>query len=248
MRESKPNPRRQSYLACGLLVHQVQLQQPTGYFSSHSVAEILKLICMRALKYHKYHSIYLSQLQHYSFALDSTGFSETHAYVSFVGQHESDHMITITNNKRVILEIMTSTKLLQHTLPHPLLTRHGQQAGQEHKLLISQLVQTWIRSNFSHHLVQTYTTLVVHHQLSSSRQQLWEAHKRSMSKTHSKKPADLSAVIVHSGRLPRGLWKLRRIQELLKGRCGHCRDSFRYSVLHLFQKLFRMLLRCLLGL
>ena len=28
-------------------------------------------------------------------------------------------MITITNNKRVILEIMTSTKLLQHTLPPP---------------------------------------------------------------------------------------------------------------------------------
>ena len=32
-------------------------------------------------------------------------------------QHESDHVITITNNKRVILEIMTSIKLVQHTLP-----------------------------------------------------------------------------------------------------------------------------------
>ena len=31
-------------------------------------------------------------------------------------QHESDHVITITNNKRVILEFMTSTKLLQHRL------------------------------------------------------------------------------------------------------------------------------------
>ena len=58
--------------------------------------------------------------------------------------------------------------------------------------------------------------------------ELREAHKRSMSKTHSKKPADLSVgdvVIVHSERLPRGLWKLGRIQELLKGRDGHCRAA-----------------------
>ena len=58
--------------------------------------------------------------------------------------------------------------------------------------------------------------------------ELREAHKRSMSKTHSKKPADLSVeddVIVHSERLPRGLWKLGRIQELLKGQDGHCRAA-----------------------
>ena len=58
--------------------------------------------------------------------------------------------------------------------------------------------------------------------------ELREAHKCSMSKTHPKKPADLSVgdvVIVHSERLPRGLWKLGRIQELLKGRDGHCRAA-----------------------
>ena len=58
--------------------------------------------------------------------------------------------------------------------------------------------------------------------------ELWEAHRHLMSTTHSKKPADLSVgdvVIVHSERLPRGLWKLGRIQELLKGRDGHCRAA-----------------------
>ena len=44
MLESRLSPRRQSYLACGLFVHQACLQQLTGYFSSHSFAEMLRLM------------------------------------------------------------------------------------------------------------------------------------------------------------------------------------------------------------
>ena len=58
--------------------------------------------------------------------------------------------------------------------------------------------------------------------------ELREAHKYSMAKTHTDKKPNLSVgdvVIVHSERLPRGLWKLGRIQELLQGRDGHCRGA-----------------------
>ena len=57
--------------------------------------------------------------------------------------------------------------------------------------------------------------------------ELREAHGHSMSKRHGK-PTDLSigdVVIVHNEKLPRGLWKLGRIIELLKGRDGHFRAA-----------------------
>ena len=49
-----------------------------------------------------------------------------------------------------------------------------------------------------------------------------------MSKTHPAEEPSLTVgdiVIVHCERLPRDLWKLGRIQELLKGRDSHCRGA-----------------------
>ena len=57
--------------------------------------------------------------------------------------------------------------------------------------------------------------------------ELREAHGRYMSKT-SQKPSYLSTgdiIIVHSEKLPRGLWKLGKIQEFLLGRDGHTRAA-----------------------
>ena len=46
-RDARPNPRWQSYLTYWLVVHQAQLQQPTGYTSSHSFAETQELMGAR---------------------------------------------------------------------------------------------------------------------------------------------------------------------------------------------------------
>ena len=54
--------------------------------------------------------------------------------------------------------------------------------------------------------------------------ELREAHRHSMSKTHPAEKPSLSVgdvVIVHCERLPRSLWNLGRIQELLKGHDSH---------------------------
>ena len=58
--------------------------------------------------------------------------------------------------------------------------------------------------------------------------ELREAHKYSMGKTHATKKSSLSVgdvVVVHNEQLPRGLWKLGRVQELLEGCDGHHRGA-----------------------
>ena len=58
--------------------------------------------------------------------------------------------------------------------------------------------------------------------------ELREAHVHSARKNLVTRGSDVSVgdiVIVHDEQLPRGLWKLGRVQELFKGRDGHCRGA-----------------------
>ena len=58
--------------------------------------------------------------------------------------------------------------------------------------------------------------------------ELREAHAHSVRKSHVAKKSDIAVgdvVIVHDEQLPRGLWKLGRVQELFTGRDGHCRGA-----------------------
>ena len=58
--------------------------------------------------------------------------------------------------------------------------------------------------------------------------ELREAHRHSVARNHTDKksiPSIGNVVIMHSERLPRGLWKVGRIQELLEGRDGHYRAA-----------------------
>ena len=58
--------------------------------------------------------------------------------------------------------------------------------------------------------------------------ELREAHGHSTNKTHAIDKPNLSlgdVVILHNERLPRGLWKLGRIQELLEGHDSHYRGA-----------------------
>ena len=74
--------------------------------------------------------------------------------------------------------------------------------------------------------------------------ELREAHVHSMRKSHAAEKSDISVgdvVIVHDEQLPRGLWKLERVQELFTGRDGHCRGATVRTVTRDRQQ---VLLRC----